>query len=329
MAIVVIYFAKTIFGFFLDWKDYRDDARADRANVEVGAATRTQDTTVQLWGEDRNFAEFELGSHYGGSCDTLFVTQPSYWSIALSDILCCKYVFNEKYWESLFKALKPAIFNNRHWQIGENHCYLIAMKHIIYAASQGHDNVGLDSIANTLDRKLTDKNGYARFRNMGNAIIPHVKDDGYGVSSVMNPTTKELNTIISAGGYAIIAVRSAWWFLHRVTVLGELNGKFIIADSSKRWFDEKDNCIKFVGYNKSHISKMLSMGTLELIPEEDLEKMILHSFAAEDIRARTLKNLSLNGIYGAWIYVYPINNLNHFEQEFETMLPLGLGRGIF
>lgn len=325
---LAIYIFYALWGCIGDRVNYKKAAREDRAHAEMIAATRVGDEEVAIWENDIDNREYEANC-YAWSCDTLFIPKMSYGQLGMIDVLQCKYIFNTMYASTIEKVLDGKIFSYRHGQVGEGHCPLLAMKNAIYAATDGQKDMDISFLAQSLGEELKTLNWYPRFRKMGALIESEVASSGYTTSSVMNPTIKEIETVIDMKWCAVVAVRSLWWYMHRVTILKKVDWKFVIVDSSKRAFDKVNNCIKFVGLNESQAVAMISVWTLELIPEEDLEKMLLHSFAAEDLRARLLKNVSLNTISGAWIYVYPKANSQTFENDNQTFLPLGLLRNVF
>lgn len=196
------------------------------------------------------------------------------------------------------------LFHFRNGQIGEAHCPLYAMKSAIYAASGWELDIDIYELGDALDFDYNTETWYAKIWNMAGLIEKYVGDCKHTTDWTIRPSDEYIDSILSRWWVVLLNVLSQWWYMHRVTILGQIDGKYIISNSWRTMFDAKKSRMKSVSPTKPFATYKISTWTTQLLPKEDIEYNIAHSFVG-NIRANFLKNLSFGGISWAAIAVYP------------------------
>lgn len=225
-------------------------------------------------------------------------------NISLDMLTWNKYIVNKPTYSVLLDKMpdQRSIFRFRNGQIWEWHCPLYAMKSAIYATSWWSLNIEIDTLWNELWFDFETKTWYWQVRNMADLIQSYVKDCEFTTDRTMRPTLERIDRTISNWWVAVVNVLSQWWYMHRVTIVGQIDGKYIIINSWRTMFDKNKEWMRSIGPFEPFATYKISTWTLQLVPKNAFEYNIYHSLE-QNYRSWVLKELTFWAVYGAAIFV--------------------------
>lgn len=227
-----------------------------------------------------------------------------WWNISLDLLAWNKYILNSGIYPELLER-KPDqgnIFRFRNGQIWEWHCPLYAMKSAIYATSLWSLDIDIDTLWKELWFDFETKTWYWKVRNMADLIQKYVTDCDLTTNWTFNPTLERLDESISCGWVAVVNILSQWWYMHRVTVLWEMDWKYIIMNSWRTMFDKNKKLMKSISPIEPFASYTIATWTLQLVSKVAFEYNMRHSFE-QNFRSGLFKELSFWSMYSAAIFV--------------------------
>jgi hypothetical protein len=227
-------------------------------------------------------------------------------TVNLDMLLSNKYILNPDLNANLLERMPEhrKLFRFRNGQIGEWHCPLYAMRSAIYAASWWEIDVDIYELGDALDFDYNTNDWYARFWNMAELIEKYVGDCNYTTKWNVSPSQEYIDEILRKWWVVVLNVLSQWGYMHRVTILAEIDGNYIISNSGRTMFNSERARMRSVSPTEPFATYKISTGTTQLVPKRDIKYNIQHSFDG-NIRSDILKHLSFGYIWGAAIAVYP------------------------